>query len=160
MPLTGPRQDSNQILPNIYDPTHNAIQVELVGDSIALDINSATDSIAIATSAGVPLAINADGSLNVNIEGLSTFQTSQYTVGTSAVELTPTPMTDRRSISIKAITVSGNIIYIGNSAAVTIATGYPLFNDDVLNMDLTPADTIYAIASAAGQTICVLEIGD
>ena len=32
-PLTGPRPDADQVLQNIYDPTNNAIQVEIPGSS-------------------------------------------------------------------------------------------------------------------------------
>jgi hypothetical protein len=33
MPLTGPRPDASQVLQNIYDPTNNAIQVEIPGSA-------------------------------------------------------------------------------------------------------------------------------
>lgn len=158
MPLTGPRQDSNQILPNIYDPTHNAIAVEIAGDSITLELSSTTDSIAIGNVAGTLMTVNSDGSINTKIEGLPTFQTSQYTVNTSAVQITPTPLANRSGISIKCVATSGNSVYIGNSSSVTASTGFPLFNNDVLNMDIT-SESVWAIGSAAGQTVAALEIG-
>lgn len=106
------------------------------------------------------LNVNADGSINVDLNGLSTFQTSQYSIGTSAVQITPTPMPNRSSIGFKAIATSTNAIWIGNSAGVTVSTGYPLFNHDTLEMDLEGGETIYAISSAVGQTLCVVELGD
>lgn len=100
------------------------------------------------------------GTVNANIEGLNSFQTSQYIVGTSAVQLTPTPLTNRSSMSIKVKATSNtNAIYVGNSSAVTTATGYILFNGDSLQLDLTPAHSIYAIGSSPGQIVYVLEIG-
>lgn len=99
------------------------------------------------------------GTVNSNLNGLTNFQTSQYTVGTSAVQLTPTPLTGRSSMSIKAITTGNNIVYVGSSSGVTTSTGYPLFNGDSLQLDLTGAHVVYAIASAAGQTVAVMEIG-
>jgi hypothetical protein len=108
-----------------------------------------------------PLEPNSDGSINVDLESLTTFQTEQYTVGTSPVQITPTPMPNRNSIGFKAVTTDYvNAIYIGNSAAVTTSTGYPLFNHDTLEMDLQGGETIYAIATAVGQTLCVIELGD
>lgn len=99
------------------------------------------------------------GTVNANIEGLNAFQTSQYTVGTSSVQLTVTPLTNRSSMSMKAVCTTNNYIYIGNSSGVTTSTGYILFNGDSLQLDLTPAQAAYAIASAAAQTLYVLEIG-
>jgi hypothetical protein len=99
------------------------------------------------------------GTVNASIEGLNAFQTSQYAVGLSAVQLTPTPLTNRSSMSIKALTTSGNIIYVGNSNTVTTSTGYPLFNGDSLQIDLTGVQVIWAIASAAAQKVAILEIG-
>ena len=108
-----------------------------------------------------PLEPNPDGSINVDLEALSTFQTEQYAVDTSPVQITPTPMPNRNSIGFKAIcTTSTDAIYIGNSAAVTTITGYPLFNHDTLEMDLKGGETIYAIGTSAGQTLCVVELGD
>jgi hypothetical protein len=100
------------------------------------------------------------GTVNTNVNGLSTFQTSQYTVGTTSVRLTPTPLSNRSAMSIKAV-ISGNaMVYIGNSSAVTSSTGYPLFNGDSLQLDLTAGQAVYAIASAGSQLVAVMEIGN
>jgi hypothetical protein len=110
---------------------------------------------------GNTMAVNVDGSINTNLEGLTTFQTSQYTVGTTAVQITPTPMVGRSSIGFKAVTTTyADAIYVGNSAAVTVLTGYPLFNKDTLQMDLDAGEPIYAIATSAGQMLYVVELGD
>lgn len=108
-----------------------------------------------------PLEPNADGSINVDLAPLANFQTEQYTVGISPVQITPTPMANRNSIGFKAIcTTPNDAIYIGNSSGVTTSTGYPLFNHDTLEMDLKGGETIYAIATSDGQTLCVVELGD
>lgn len=119
------------------------------------------------------LLVNADGSINANTSGSSTvsgtvntnlnglthFQTSQYTIGVTAIQLTPTPLASRSSVSIKAILTGVNVVYIGNSPSVTTSTGYPLFNGDSVQFDLTAAQTLYAIATGAAQTVCVAELG-
>jgi hypothetical protein len=107
------------------------------------------------------LNVNADGSLNVNLEGLTAFQTSQYTVGLTPVQITPTPMPNRSSVGFKAVIVTTtDAIYIGNSSGVTTSTGYPLFSRDTLEMDLDAGETIYAVSTVAGATLCVVELGD
>jgi len=108
-----------------------------------------------------PLIPNPDGSINVDLNGLSAFQTSQYTVGTFPVQITPTPLPDRSSVGLKAITTtSSDIIYIGNSSSVTTSTGWPLFNDDALELDLNDGDTIWAVGTSPGQTLCAIELGN
>jgi len=101
------------------------------------------------------------GTVNANIEGLTTFQTSQYIIGTSAVQITPTPLANRSSMSVKAFNTSSlDIIYIGNSSGVTSSTGYGLYTGDSLQLDLTPAQQMWAIGTSAGQLLYVIEIGD
>lgn len=101
------------------------------------------------------------GTVNANIEGLTNFQTSQQTIGLTAIQLTPSPLTNRSSMSIKADTTSSlDMVYIGNSSSVTTANGYALFDGDSIQMDLTPAQTIWAIGTSAGQIVYILEIGD
>lgn len=118
------------------------------------------------------LSVDADGKLNIsgtttttitNIvttsqEGLNSFKTSQYTVGTSAQQITPIPLPNRSSMSLRVSADTGSAIYIGDSASLTLSNGYPLFDGDTLQMDLTASNTIYAISDAPGQTLFVLEI--
>lgn len=101
------------------------------------------------------------GTVDANINGLNTFQTSQYTVGASSVHLTPVPLANRSSMSIKVMTTtSTDVVYIGNSSGVTIASGYALFNGDSLQIDLIASQVVYAIGTSPGQTVYVLEIGN
>lgn len=101
------------------------------------------------------------GTVNANINGLAVFQTSQYAVGTSAVQIAPTPLSNRSSMSIKVKTASSNdTVYIGSSSGVTTSTGYILFNGDSLQLDITAAQAVWAIGSAVGQTVYALEIGN
>lgn len=127
---------------NIHDSSGNS----LTSTAGALNVNSSGTS-------------TVSGTVSANINGLPTFQTSQYTVGTSAVQLTVTPLTNRSSMSIKVVTTSTNAIYVGNSSGVTTSTGYPLFNGDSLQLDLDPAQGVWVIASAAAQLAYVMEIG-
>lgn len=123
-------------------------------------IKSTVDSIAIGNQAGTNfMSVNADGSINTELEGLGTFQTSQYIVNTSAVQITPTPLANRSSIGFKAICSTSQMIFIGNSNGVTSTTGYPMFNGDSLQMDLTGAQQVWAVASAAGQVLAAIELG-
>jgi hypothetical protein len=119
-----------------------------------------------------PVSVTDSGAINVVTSGTSTvsgtvvsetaglnsFQTSQYTIGTTAVHLAPTPLANRSSISITITASAGVPVFIGNSAAVTITTGYPLYNGSTIQLDLTPTGNVYAISTTAGQTASVLEI--
>lgn len=117
-------------------------------------------------------AVSVDENGFVNVQGVSTvtgpvtteqagldaFQTSQYSVGLTAVQLTPTPLANRSSISLSIIAEPNIAVYIGNSNSVTIHSGYPLFNGNTLEMDLTPTGQIWVISEASDQTVAVLEI--
>jgi hypothetical protein len=127
----------------IYDSAGNA----LTSTSGALNVNSTGSS-------------TVSGTVDTNLNGLDNWQTSQYTVGTSAVQLAATALTNRSSMSVKIIaTSSTDIVYIGNSSSVTTSTGYPLFNGDSIQMDLTPSGSLWAIGTSPGQIASVLEIG-
>lgn len=155
----------------IKDPdTGNTLHINADGSiDTNVVISAASDSIKISDGVDT-MAVNADGSINVqgtvsgtvttNESGLANIQTTQYTVGTSSVQLTPSPLANRKSISIKAHTTSvTELVYIGNSSGVTTSTGYPLFDGDSLQIDLTAANNLYVIGTLAGQKVYVLEIG-
>lgn len=98
------------------------------------------------------------GTVTTDQAGLDAFQTSQYTVGVVAVQLAPTPLVNRSSISI-TISADPNIaVYIGNSNAVTTSNGYPLYDGSTLQLDLTPTGSVWAICTTPGQIAAVLEI--
>lgn len=99
------------------------------------------------------------GPVSTDLNGLANFKTTKYTIGTSAVILATPALTNRSSMSFKAVCTGGSAIFIGNSSGVTTSTGYILFNGDSLQLDLTGATSPYAIADAAAQTLYVLEIG-
>jgi len=119
------------------------------------------------------LRVLADGSINVNTAsssttidgpvttetaGLNAFQTSQYAIGSTATQLAPTPLPNRSSISI-TVEASPNVaVYIGNSSAVTVATGYPLYDGSTIQLDLTPSGQVWAVCATTGSVIATLEI--
>lgn len=128
------------------------------GDSDYQAIVDATGALKTTGSSTVTGTVDAD------INGLTNFQTSQYTIGVVAVQLTPTPLANRSSIMIKAVISGSNAIYIGNSSSVTVAgggsPGFPLYNGDAIQLDLTPAHVIYAISPDVSQSLFVLELGN
>lgn len=146
----------------------------LVNPDGSINVNgggSSTGNVNIHDSSGGPLT-STGGALNVNTTGSSTvtgtvtantagldaFQTSQYSIGLTAIQLVPTPLSNRSSISI-AVEADPNVaIFIGNSNTVTISTGYPLYDGSTLQLDLTPTGSIWAISGTSGQTVAVLEI--
>jgi len=120
----------------------------------------------------IPVSVTSSGAVNVVTSGSSTvsgtvtsqtaglnaFQTSQYSVGLTAVQIAPTPLTNRSSISLAITSSPGVAVFIGNSSAVTTSTGYPLYNGSNIQLDLTPSGQIWAISGTAGQTVAALEI--
>jgi hypothetical protein len=164
---------TTQIKDGFNGGSDNQLKVNSDG-SINVDVISGgegSSNVDIHDSAGSSLT-STNGALNVftsgtstvsgivtsNEAGLTAFQTSQYSIGITAVQLTPTPLSNRSSLSL-TIQASPNIpVYIGNSDAVTISNGYPLYNGSTIQLDLTPAGQIWAISTTASQTVSVLEI--
>lgn len=147
-----------------FTGTHKAIKVDTNGVVQVSATIPGTITVNQGTSpwvvSGTVTANAGSGTFSTSIQGLPTFQTSQYTVGVSAVQLAVTPLTNRSSVSIKVkTTADSEIVYIGNSSSVTTSTGYALFNRDSVSIDLTGAQTLYAISSLAGQTVYVVEAG-
>lgn len=161
----------------IKDPVSGNIMAVNSDGSINADviISAASDSVSSWTkdgsgnsigSTGGALNVNSVGSstvsgtVNTNLNGLNNWTTAQYTVGTSSVQITPTPLTNRSSVSVKVVTTtSTDAVYIGTTSGVTTGTGYILFNGDSVQLDLTPSSTIYAIGTSAGQKVYSLELG-
>jgi hypothetical protein len=77
----------------------------------------------------------------------------RVTVGAAAVQLTASG--NVHGIVLKAI-CPGQTIYVGVSSSVTTATGYPLSDGETLTLEVQNANQIYAIASAAAQSVAIL----
>lgn len=124
---------------------------------------SATEIAGVAPGGNlVPVSVDANGFVNVrgvsSETGLNAFATSQYAVGTSAVQLAPSPLVGRSSISVAIEAAPNTPVYIGNSSGVTVGNGYPLYDGSSIQLDLTDSGQVWAISTVAGQTVAVLEI--
>lgn len=147
----------------------------LVNPDGSINVNSTggggTSDVNISDAAGNPLT-STNGALNVNTTGSSTvsgivtteqagldaFQTSQYAITANAIQLAPTPLANRSSLSITVIASPNVAVYIGNSNAVTTTNGYPLFNGSTIVLDLTPTGQVWAVTDTPTQRIAVMEI--
>jgi hypothetical protein len=74
-------------------------------------------------------------------------------VGVAAVNVTASG--NVRGVVLKAI-CPGQVIYIGADSGVTTATGYPMSDGETLTLEVRNANQIFAIASAAAQSLSVL----
>lgn len=129
------------------------------------DVNIHDSAGGTLTSTGGALNVNTTGSSTVtgtvttNEAGLNSFQTSQYTVGTSEVQLTPTPLANRSSISFKIKTTTANDgVFYSQVAGSVATTGYLLDDGESMQMDLTENGQIYVVGTSPGQKIYVVEI--
>lgn len=122
-------------------------------EGLLVDVNGAL--IVTTTPSGTQ---TITGTVSTNQNPLSNFKTTQYTIGLTAIQLTPTPLTNRSSISLRVSATNGAAIFIAPTNAVTITNGYPLFDGDTLQMDLGTTNTLYAVSDTVNQTVAVLEI--
>lgn len=77
---------------------------------------------------------------------------SRLTVGAAAVQGTSVPC---HGVVVKAI-CPGQTIYVGNSTAVTTATGYPLADGESITFEVSNINQLWFIASAALQSVALL----
>lgn len=77
----------------------------------------------------------------------------RVTVGGTAVQITASG--NVHGVVVKALS-PGQTVYIGISDAVTTATGYPMVDGETLTLEVRNANQLYAIASAAAQSVAVL----
>lgn len=116
----------------------------------------------------IPVQVDSNGVVQVNTNvsntvtvqeaGLNTFKTSQYVVGGTEIQITTVPLANRSSISLKVVADSPNAIFFSGVSGSVLTDGYPLYNGDSVQMDLTPSGVIYVQATASGQQLYVLEI--
>ncbi len=144
--LGSPFQAGGSIANTSFGVTGNVTVIQPTGSNLHVDVDN------------FPATQPITGTVTADIAPLSTFQTSQYTIGLTAIQITPTPLANRSSISIKVICSSQSIIYVGNSSGVTSSTGFPLFNGDSVQLDINGSQTIYAISSVASNTLFALEL--
>jgi hypothetical protein len=84
---------------------------------------------------------------------------SPYTVGTSAVKVSPTTAVNSYTLIIQNNHAS-NILYVGTSNSVTSsAYGVQLINGASIALDdLSPTDQIWVIASAGSTPVGVMAV--
>jgi hypothetical protein len=133
------------------------------GTAIALGETNAAASLPVVIASDqtpIPIEGSITGPVDTNLNGLTNWQTSQYPIGPTPIQITPTPLTNRSSLNFKVICTGSNIVWLGNSNTVSPSTGFPLFNGDTTQLDLTPGSQIWAMCTAAGQMGFALELGD
>ncbi len=153
MSLPPSQLDASQVLPGAYDDASSSLRTTLAAGTTIV-ISDVDDSIKIGNGSGTFAGVTSAGGLQTSELSGVQFQTSQYTIGTSAVQVTVTPLTGRKSISLK----SAGIIYVGNSSGVTTSTGFLINTGEAISMDLDGSHVIYAISSTTGQKLYALEL--
>lgn len=153
----------------IVDDTGHLLVTGSAGNNASVASTGTTAPTSATEIAGIDpdgnlkaVSIDAHGFINVNgvstEAGLHSFQTSQYSILTTASQLAPTPLANRSSLSITISAPPNTPVYIGNSSAVTTSNGYPLYDKDSIQLDLTPAGQVWAICASGSPSAAVMEI--
>ena len=99
---------------------------------------------------------DSDGTLIVGLMVRRTIRQQSVTVGTSAIKIPTSPLSNRVSILIVNSSTSGQIVYIGD-ATVTSANGFPLRVNASLKVEIEDSVDIYGISSAASADLRIIE---
>ena len=146
--------------------TGDALHVDIQNTSIAVsatdldirDLSASQDNVAISDGTDT-LAINTDGSINIKQAAPSNPQRELTAVGTSAVELVATPLTDRTRILVQ--NQGQKDVWIGEDNTVTSSganVGIKIPRGASMELPYGAAANIFAISTAAGQDVVVYEL--
>lgn len=141
------------------EATINATSVALMtrGLVVAKNASGTYGNIERGTAGGLDIGI-VQHEVETPLKSLNGLQVRRTSVASAAVEVTSlSPLANRRSMSIKAICSGSAIIYIGHSNAVTAATGWPLSNDQSIDLEIDSTVAVWAIASTGTQAVSVME---
>lgn len=125
-----------------------------IHDSAGNSLTSTSGALNVSTTGSSTVT----GTVTSNQAGLIDWHASQFVVGVTATQIAPSALTNRSSISLKASCDPGQGIYVGKTSSVTVNDGWEILNGETLQLDLTPAATIYAISGAANQKLFVIEV--
>ena len=80
---------------------------------------------------------------------------TQVTVGTTAVQLTTKTRALKTGLIIKALAANAGTVYVG-TASVTTSVGFELSAGEGVKIPVEDASSLYAIASAVSQGVCLI----
>jgi hypothetical protein len=105
-------------------------------------------------------AITGPGETSINLLGSSNWSVGQTTIGITTQVLIPASIQDRRGFILRNFSTSGQVVYIGESAAKAVpGTGFPIPAGEVFTMDIASGAEIYACASGSGADIRYAQAG-
>ena len=99
---------------------------------------------------------DTDGTLRWGMVIRKTLLQQALTVGTTAIKLPTSALSDRIGLVIVNNSTSGQILYIGD-ATVTTANGIPLYPRQSIPIAIEDDVEVYGISSAADADIRILE---
>jgi len=122
------------------------------------DLDSSQDSIEIATAAGQALAIESDGSLNVNSSevGYSTCSNASVTIANTATDVVVTELALRKELTLQ--NVGSKDVYIGCDSSVTSTNGILVPKGATASFKFGPAINVHAITPSGTSELRILEL--
>lgn len=99
----------------------------------------------------------ADKTVNTIQQSYNSILTTQNTVDTTAELVLAADLADRKKILIQNVSTN-RTVFLGHSNAVTSANGIRLSAGSAIEIDLAAGVELYAISSAAGADLRVLEM--
>lgn len=126
---------------NIHDSSGNTLS----STSGALNVNTSGTS-------------TVTGTVTTNEAGLDNFNSVQYTIGTSVVQIASPALSGRSSINLKCGRDNAGTIYFKNNNTVSPTNASFLYGGDSITLDLSDLGNIFVIADQSGQILGVIEM--
>lgn len=120
------------------------------------DLSASQDSVRLGDGTDF-LEVNSDGSLNVQTQTYAAGQSSQASVGTTAVEVLATPLAGRRELTIQ--NEGSQPVYFGFTSGVTAANGIKISKNSSATYMIPEAVDVFMIAASGTQDVRFIELG-
>jgi archaellum component FlaF (FlaF/FlaG flagellin family) len=120
------------------------------------DLTHASDSVKVGDGTDF-LAINADGSIDVQQAKYAAMKHSQAAVTTTAAEVVATPLTGRQELTIQ--NEGSQPVYMGFDNSVTAANGIKISKNSSATYLIPEGVDVWMIAASGSQDVRFLELG-
>lgn len=94
-----------------------------------------------------------------HLVALQNASVTQVTVGTDLVQLDTAKVSGRVSIAVKARAANTGLVFVGFDSGTSVSNAWELSARDAVELDVNADVDIWAIGSAAGQNVCVIQVG-
>jgi hypothetical protein len=102
---------------------------------------------------------STDGGLKSFVLSNKTAQVKQFTATTVAAQIDPTPLANRKGVTVKSSATGNVVIFVGFSGSLTTGNGYELGPDDSVDIDIDDTVPVWVVSASSTHGGSFIEVG-